>query len=64
MELTMAVMWCFAVVIKLSRTPVGTEHLLCFIPSEFANFLLMKFMLEPVYSNALARIVCALLFKI
>jgi hypothetical protein len=58
-----AVIWRFAMVVKLSRAPIGTEHLPCFIPSERANFSVMKFMLDPVSNKALARIICALLFK-
>jgi hypothetical protein len=62
-EVRMAVICRLAVVVKLSRAPIGTEHLLCLRYSERANFSMMKFMLDPVSSNALARIGCALLFK-
>jgi hypothetical protein len=58
-----AVMRRFEVVVKVSSAPIGTEHLPCFIPSEFANFSVMKCMLEPVSSRTLPRIGCALSFK-
>lgn len=64
MEVGVAVMWRLAVVIKLSRAPIGTAHLLRLMPREFANFSFMKFILDPVSRKALARIGCALLFKI
>ena len=56
-----AVSWLFAIVVKSSRAPIGTEHLLRFTPREVSNFLVIKFILEPVSSKALARIGDALL---
>ena len=63
-EVRLAVMWRFAIVVKLSRAPIGTAHFLCFILREFANSSVMRFILDPVSSKALAQIGCALLFKI
>jgi hypothetical protein len=64
MEVLVAVMrHNLEVVVKVSSAPIGTEHLPCFIPSEFANFSIMKCMLEPVSNRALPRIGCALSFK-
>ena len=62
-ETMVAVSWLLAIVVKSSRAPIGTEHLLRFIPREFANFSVMKFILEPVSSKALARIGDALLSR-
>jgi hypothetical protein len=62
-EVRVAVICRFAMVVKLSSVPIGTEHLLCLRYSERANSSVMKFILDPVSSNALARIGCALLFR-
>ena len=56
--------WCLAVVVMLSRVPIRTAHLLCFIPREFANFSVMMFILDPVFSKALARVGCAWSWRI
>ena len=63
-EVKLTAMWCFAMLVRLSMAPIGTAPLLCFIPREFANSSVMKFVLDPVSSKALARMGCALLFKI
>ena len=55
-ETMVAVSWLLAMVVKSSRAPIATEHLFRFIPREFANFSVIKFILEPVFSSALARI--------
>lgn len=60
MEAIVAAIECFEVVVGVSWAPVGTEYLSCFMPSDFANFLVIKFMLEPVSSRALHQIVCVL----
>lgn len=62
-DVIVAVVYRFAVVLKLSRAPIWIAHLLCFIPREFASLSVMKFMLVPVSSKARARIGCACLFK-
>lgn len=62
-KVNVAVMWRFAMVVKLSRVPIGIAHLLCFIPRDSANSSVMRFILDPVSRKALARIGCALLSK-
>lgn len=62
-KVSVAVMWRFAMVVKLSRVPIGTAHLFRFIPRDSANSSVMRFILDPVSRKALARIGCALLSK-
>ena len=45
-EVIVAVMYRLEVVVKVSRAPIGTEHLFCFISSDFAYCSVMKFMLD------------------
>lgn len=63
-EVIVAVMCRLEVVVKVSRAPIGTEHLFCLILNDFANSSVMKFILDPVSSNARQRIGCCLSFKI
>lgn len=60
MEAIVAVIKCFEVVVRVSRDPNGTEYLRCFMPSDFVNFSVIKFMLELVFSRALYQIGYAL----
>ena len=45
-EVIVAVMYRLEVVVKVSRAPIGTEHLFCFISSVFVYCSVMKFMLD------------------
>lgn len=63
MEVIVVVIWSFAVVFRVSRAPIGIEHLQCFMPSDLTNFSVIKFMVEPVSSRVLHRIGCALWLK-
>lgn len=47
-EVIVAVMYRLEVVVKVSRASIGTEHLFCLISNDFANFSVMKFILDPV----------------
>lgn len=63
MEVIVAVMCRLEVIVKVSRAPIGTEHLFCFNFNDFANSSVMKFILDPVSSNARQRIGFCLSFK-
>jgi hypothetical protein len=45
-EVIVAVVYRFAIVFRLSRAPIVTAHLLCFIPREFASLSVIKFILN------------------
>lgn len=60
-EVIVALMRRLAVVVNVSRAPIGTEHFLCLIPRVFASLCVMKFMLDPVSRSARHWIGCCLL---
>jgi hypothetical protein len=62
-EVIVVVRYRLEIVVKVSKDPIGTEHLFCFISSDFANFLVMKFMLDLVPGSARQRCGCCLSFK-
>lgn len=63
-EVIVAVMYRLEDVVKVSTAPIGTEHLFCFTPRDFANFSVMKFIHRALLDTGLIAVYRLALYRL